>query len=95
MYVASCWRFVGDSWRDQLEHLAHRLGHVNGAPIYFQPISLDARYVEQVVDQVRQPIGGAHDDLDELPLARRHRARRALEQFDEPLDRRQRAPQLV
>ena len=57
---------------------------------------LDARDVEEVVDEVDEPVGRLQRDRDELELARREVVVLGrLQQLDEALDRRQRAAQLV
>ncbi len=79
----------------QLGNFAHGLADVDRPTVDLDMVGLDPRYVEQIVDEVDQPVGGAQDDLDELALTRRHVLRRAGEQLHEPLDRRQRAAELV
>ena len=83
------------AWPDQLDHLLHDLAHVDRPPVDLHVVGLDAGHVEQVVDQLDQPVGRLQDDLDELALAIGHVVRGALEQLDEPLDRGEGAAQLV
>ncbi len=79
----------------QLDDLVHDLADVDRAAVDLDVVGLDPRDVEQVVDELDQSVGRLEDDLDELALALGHALRRALEQLDEALDRRQRAAQLV
>ena len=75
--------------------LADGVGHVGRPAVDLDAAGLDARDVEQVVDQVDEPVGGQLDDLDELALAVVEVGAGGGEQLDEALDRRQRAAQLV
>ena len=79
----------------QLGDLADRLADVDRAAVDLDVVGLDARDVEQVVDELDEPVGRAQDDLDELALALGHVLGRAVEQLDEALDRGQRAAELV
>ena len=90
-----CWRLASDPRVHQLHDLVHDLADVDRAPVDLDVVGLDPRDVEQVVDEVDESIGRFEDDVDELALALGHALGRALEQLDEPLDRGQRAAQLV
>ena len=86
---------VGDPRPHQLDDLLDGLADVDRTAVDLDVIGLDARHVEQVVDEVDEAVGRLEDDLDELALSLGHALRRALQQLDESLDRRQRAAQLV
>ena len=81
---------------DQGRDLGQRLAQVDAAGMDLELARLDARDVEQVVDELDEPVGRLQRDPDELPLALGEvLGVRRLEQLDEALDRRQRAAQLV
>ncbi len=84
-----------DARLHQLDHLVHDLADIDRAPVDLDVVGLDPRHVEQVVDELDEPVGRLEDDVDELALALGHVLGRALEQLDEALDRGQRTAQLV
>ena len=86
---------VGDPGPHQLCDLARRLADVDWTAVDLNPVGLDPRHVQQVIDEIDEPIGGAQNDVDELALAVGHVLRGAVEQFDEALDRGQRTAKLV
>ena len=69
---------LGDPRTHQLGDLADGLADVDRPALDLDVVGLDPRDVEQVVDEVDQPVGGAQDDLDELALAVGHLLRRAV-----------------
>src|SRR6185312_6980132 len=84
---------VGDPWAHQLGDLGDGFADIDRAPVDLDVIGFDPRDVEQVVDQVDEPVGRLQDDVDELPLAIGHALGRAFQQLHEPLDRGQRTAQ--
>ncbi len=86
-----------DPGAHQLRHLANRLADLDRPPVQGDVIGVQAGDVEQLVDERHQTVGGAADDVDELTLAGRVPGRLGAvgEQLDEPLDRCQRAAQLM
>src|SRR5205814_1579682 len=66
--------------------LADDVGEVGGAAVDLDAAGLNARHVEQVVDEVDEAIRAELDDLDELPLAVVELLAGG-EQLDEALDR--------
>ena len=55
----------------QLGDLPHRLAHVDRTRIDLHVVGLDPGHVQEVVDQVHQPVRRVEDDLHEFPLALR------------------------
>jgi hypothetical protein len=49
--------------------LVDDLAEVGRAQVDLEAAGLEARDVEQVVDEVDEPVGRLADDVDELPLA--------------------------
>jgi hypothetical protein len=82
--------------RHERGDLLDRVAQVDAARMDLELAGLDARDVEQVVDELHEPVGRLQRDPDELPLA----VGEVLvvgrpQQLDEALDRGQRAAQLV
>ena len=81
---------------DHRRDLRDGLAQVDAARVDLELAGLDAGDVEQVVDELGEPVGRLQRDVDELELALGEvLVVGRLEQLDEALDRRQRAAQLV
>ncbi len=91
----SCWPFSSKRGRISSTISCTASPTSIGRQLDVDPVGLDPGHVEQVVDELHQALGRAGDDVDELPLAVGQALRGAREQLDEPLDRGQRAAELV
>jgi hypothetical protein len=89
--------FASDSCAEQLDGLTDGLADIDRSSIDRGLVGAQPGDVEQFVDKVDEPIGGAADDLDELSLARRDRVGVGAtgQQLGEALDRGQRAAQFM
>jgi hypothetical protein len=81
---------------DDRHHLVHDLAHPRGPRVQLDPSRLQAGDVEEVVDEIAEPLGAAKDRLLVLELARAQRSvHLAREQAAVADDRGERRPQLV
>ncbi len=98
-------RFLGQLDRDlsllgeganRLDSTSRRVVQRNGTELHRHPPALDAREVQQIVDEANQAIEVAQRDIEQVIHLLGDRARRALpQQAERRLDRGQRRAQLV